>query len=172
MNEKWKDKKYLNPYLAGVGLGITLFASYLVLGTGLGASGGIARLAAFLERSIFESHVSSSEYFGKWGDNPLNYYLVFMLIGVLSGSFISALFSKRFQLFFERGQSCSKFKRTIIVLIGGFLVGFASRLAQGCTSGQALSGGVLLLNGSLLFLLFVFVGGYAMAFFVRGQWND
>jgi hypothetical protein len=30
---------------------------------------------------------------------------------------------------------------------GGVIVGFASRLAQGCTSGQALSGGALLLMG-------------------------
>jgi hypothetical protein len=52
------------------------------------------------------------------------------------------------------------------------LAGFASRLAQGCTSGQALSGSALLLSGSLVFLLCVFAGGYAAAWFVRRQWHD
>jgi hypothetical protein len=51
-------------------------------------------------------------------------------------------------------------------------VGFAGRLAQGCTSGQALTGGAMLLTGSLLFLVCVFAGGYAAAHFVRRQWDD
>ena len=41
-----RPKPYMNPYLAGVLLGLTLLASYLILGAGLGASGGIARIAA------------------------------------------------------------------------------------------------------------------------------
>jgi hypothetical protein len=57
-------------------------------------------------------------------------------------------------------------------LAGGVIVGFASRLAQGCTSGQALSGGALLLTGSIVFMLCVFAGGYAAAWFVRRQWHD
>jgi hypothetical protein len=55
---------------------------------------------------------------------------------------------------------------------GGVLVGYASRLAAGCTSGQALSGGAMLLSGSLAFMVSVFAGGYAAAWFVRRQWND
>ena len=45
-------------------------------------------------------------------------------------------------------------------------------MANGCTSGQALTGTALLLTGSFVFLIFVFVGGYATAFFVRRQWHD
>jgi len=51
-------------------------------------------------------------------------------------------------------------------------VGYASRLAQGCTSGQALSGGAMLLTGSFVFLVCLFAAGYAVAYFVRGQWDD
>jgi hypothetical protein len=51
------------------------------------------------------------------------------------------------------------------------LVGYASRLASGCTSGQALSGGALLLTGSLIFMMCVFAGGYAAAYFFRRQWQ-
>ena len=72
----------------------------------------------------------------------------------------------------ERGANASVSLRLFYALTGGVIVGFASRLAQGCTSGQALSGGALLLTGSLVFLVCLFASGYATAWFVRRQWHD
>jgi uncharacterized membrane protein YedE/YeeE len=169
---KFIEKPFGNPYLAGLLLGATLLASFLVLGAGLGASGGLARLAAFFEVSAIREHTLGSEYFGKWGAAPLNYYLVLMLIGVFLGGMISALSANRIQIKVERGASYPAGKRLIWAGVGGLLAGFASRLAKGCTSGQALTGGALLLTGSLLFLICVFAGGYAAAYFVRRQWHD
>lgn len=160
---------YMNPYLAGVILGLTLLASLIFLGAGLGASGGIARVGAFFESCVIST---TSEYFKSWGDKPLHYYLVFMLGGVFLGGLLSAFTTNRIEIKLERGKSCSRFLRITLALIGGIVSGFASRLAQGCTSGQALSGGALLLTGSMVFMLCVFAGGYAAAFFVRRQWND
>ena len=54
-----------------------------LLGAGLGASGGIARIGASLSSSIAPVHTAASEYFGAWGERPLRYYLVFMPIGLL-----------------------------------------------------------------------------------------
>jgi uncharacterized protein len=162
----------MNPYLAGVILGLTLLASYLVLGTGLGASAGIARIAAYIESGLSPSHVASSEYFGAWGKEPLKYYLVFMFFGVFAGGLFSALRGRRVKFHLERGQKASRRLRLGLALAGGVLAGFASRLAQGCTSGQALSGSAMLLSGSLVFLLCVFAGGYGAAWFVRRQWDD
>ena len=172
MKESMGPKPYMNPYLAGVILGLTLLASYLVLGAGLGASGGIARIAAYLESGLVPSHVGSSEYFGAWGKEPLNYYLVFMFIGVFAGGLISAVLSRRFKFQVERGLKAPRQFRLVLALAGGVLAGFASRLAQGCTSGQALSGSAMLLSGSMVFLICVFAGGYAAAWFVRRQWHD
>jgi uncharacterized protein len=162
----------MNPYLAGCLLGLTLLASFVVLGAGLGASGGLARVAAQMESTIAGSHTLASEYFGKWGQTPAQYYLVYMLIGTFLGGLISAVRASRVQPQIERGRSASAGLRVVLVLSGGIIVGFASRLAQGCTSGQALTGGAMLLTGSLLFLVAVFAGGYGAAFFVRRQWND
>jgi len=167
-----KPKSYSNPYLAGILLGLTLLASYLILGAGLGASAGIARAGAFCELAIAPARTLASQYFGGWGTHPLHYYLVFMLVGVFCGGLVSALLSDRCVVMVERGAGCSPFKRLLFSLVGGLVVGFASRLANGCTSGQALSGSAVLLTGSLLFLVSVFLGGYATAWFVRRQWND
>lgn len=165
-------QNYANPYLAGFFLGLTLLASFLILGAGLGASGGLARIAAHLEGTIATQHTQASEYFGAWGPNPLNYYLVLMLVGAFLGGLVSALHANRFQVQMEKGRAATNRLRALCALGGGVLAGFASRLAQGCTSGQALTGGALLLSGSLLFLIFAFAGGYAFAYFVRRQWND
>ena len=167
-----KAKPYSNPYLAGVLLGLTLLASYLILGAGLGASSGIARAGAFCELALAPARTLASRYFGGWGAEPLHYYLVFMLVGIFCGGLISALLADRCAFIVERGARCSSLKRLIFALAGGVIVGFASRLANGCTSGQALSGSAVLLTGSLLFLVSVFAGGYAAAWFVRRQWND
>jgi uncharacterized membrane protein YedE/YeeE len=165
-------KPYSNPYLAGVLLGAVLLASFVILGAGLGASAGIARIGASLSLCLSVPHTLASEYFGKWGGKPLHYYLVFMLAGTFVGALFSALLANRARLQVERGAASSVRLRLGYALVGGVIVGFASRLAQGCTSGQALSGGALLLTGSMVFMVCVFAGGYASAWFVRRQWND
>lgn len=164
-------RPHLNPYLAGVLLGLVLLASFLILGVGLGASAGIARVGAFAQSCVMPQHVAASAYFGAWGKDPLRYYLVFMFVGTLLGGLVSAIASRRVQPQLERGPTASRKLRITLALAGGILVGFASRLASGCTSGQALTGGAMLASGSLLFMAAVFMGGYAMAWFVRRQWQ-
>jgi len=167
-----EPQPYANPYLVGVLLGLVLLASFVILGAGLGASGGIAHIGAALSMSVSPSHTLSSEYFGKWGSAPLDYYLVFMFAGTFVGALFSALLANRARIQVERGTAFSVSRRLGYALAGGVLVGFASRLARGCTSGQALSGGALLLSGSLVFMVCLFVSGYAAAWFVRRQWHD
>lgn len=163
-----------SPYFAGLGLGITLLIAFWFLGTGLGASGGIARLAAWVWQGLAPEHVAKSAYFGEWfqpgAPHVLNYYLVFMVMGIFIGGLLSALGSGRIRPMVERGPRISSKNRLWLALAGGVLVGFASRLARGCTSGQALTGTAMLLTGSVLFLVSMFIGGYAVAFFVRREW--
>ncbi|MFH0725161.1 MAG: YeeE/YedE thiosulfate transporter family protein [Pseudomonadota bacterium] len=169
---KGGPKPYANPYWVGVLLGLVLLASFVILGAGLGASGGIARIAASLSLFVSAPHTLGSEYFGKWGEKPLNYYLVFMFVGIIFGALLSALLARRVRIHVERGAASTVSRRLWYALAGGTIVGFASRLAQGCTSGQGLSGGALLLTGSLVFLGCLFASGYAAAWFFRRQWHD
>jgi len=161
---------FWNPYLAGLLLGSALLASFLTLGAGLGASAGLARFAAVMRGCCLD--LGADSYFGRFGTHPLRYYLVFMLAGTFFGGLVSALLANRVRLDLERGARFPAKKRALYAFGGGILVGFASRLAGGCTSGQALTGGAMLLTGSLLFMAFCFGGGYAFAWFVRRQWHD
>jgi hypothetical protein len=51
------------------------------------------------------------------------------------------------------------------------LMGLGAKLARGCTSGQALTGGALLSVGSWLFILTAFAAGYLAAPLVRRAWT-
>jgi len=165
---------YWSPYVAGLGLGLTLLASYWLLGAGLGASSALARLSAWGEHAVVPRHVEATAYFGEWFRNGsahvLRYYLVFMVAGTLIGGFLSALGSGRIRPSVERGPRISARGRLLFALAGGVLVGFASRLSRGCTSGQALSGTALLLSGSVVFLISLFVAAYVAGIFVRREW--
>ncbi|NQU12902.1 MAG: YeeE/YedE family protein [Desulfobacteraceae bacterium] len=169
-----EKRPYWSPYAAGFGLGITLLLSYWFLGTGLGASGAIARFAAWVWHQMVPDHVASSAYFGKWFargvPQVIKYYLSFMAIGIFVGGLISAMGSGRVQPMVERGPHISASTRLWLALAGGVLAGFAARLARGCTSGQALTGTGMLFTGSVLFLVFMFIGAYVAAFFVRREW--
>jgi len=169
-------KPYWNPYLAGLLLGGALLGSFLILGAGLGASAVPIRCGAWLENLLAPGHAQSCEFFGQKyladGANPLRYYLVFMFVGTVLGGLFSAVIARRVNFCIERGKAFGAKPRLLLALAGGILVGYASALASGCTSGQALSGGALLANGSIVFMLCVFGGGYAAAYFVRRQWHD
>ncbi len=49
-------------------------------------------------------------------------------------------------------------------------MGIGAKLARGCTSGQALTGGALLSAGGWAFMMMVFAGGYGAAWLMRRQW--
>ena len=166
-------RPYWNPYLAGAGLGLTLLLSYVVLGTGLGASGAIARLAAASAHTLAPAAVEQNATTGPWfeGGAPLRYYLVAMLVGTLLGGLLSAVNAGRAALMVERGPRASVRARLATALLGGVLVGFGARLSLGCTSGLALSGGALLQLGSFVFVGATFAVAFAAAPLVRRIWR-
>lgn len=167
-------KPYINPYLAGVLLGIVLFFAFFLTGNGLGASGGMNRILVLFEDAVAPEHVDRTPYLLKMagGDtNPLDHWIVFITFGTLLGGFVSGLINRRLRVETNKGPQISNRTRWLMAFIGGGLMGYGARFARGCTSGQALSGGAVLSVGSWTFMLAVFAGGYALAYFFRKFWN-
>ena len=54
----------------------------------------------------------------------------------------------------------------VLIGLGGFLVGFGARWANGCTSGHAISGLSTLRRSSLAAVIGFFVGGLVSAHFI------
>ena len=165
---------YMNPYLAGVGLGLVLLAAFVLMGRGLGASGAFSSTVAWLMDLVAPVHAQANEYYQSYladGSHPLKAWLVFEVLGLAAGALFSGLLAGRVRLTIEKGPRVSNGSRLAGAFAGGMLMAIGAHLARGCTSGQALSGGALLNAGSWAFMIMVFVGGYATAYFVRWQWK-
>jgi hypothetical protein len=170
-----EEKPFWNPYLAGVALGLVLLASFLVMGHGIGASGASNRLAIGAAYLVAPDAVAGNSYFAHYvgpGLNVLDDWLVFEVLGVFLGGVVGAYSAGRMRRGIQLGlRPVSPWARLGLALLGGIAMGFAARLARGCTSGQALTGGSLLSLGSWVFMLAVFAGGYLFAPLVRRQWR-
>lgn len=168
-----KAAPYWNPYIAGIALGAVLFTAFLVTGSGIGASGGIARLVVQGLKVIMPSLVDRNPYFVTMGGgtaDPLNNRIVWMVFGVLAGGFVSGLFSGRLKAEICRGPRVTPALRLAAAFVGGTLMGWGAAMARGCTSGQALSGGAVLSLGSWVFMMTIFAASYLLAYPMRRLW--
>ncbi len=165
--------KYMNPYLAGLFLGLTLLTAFYVSGRGLGASGAIKSLVVTGVEAIAPDHAASSPYYSKYtGEekHPLRSWLVFEMMGVLVGGFLSGAIAGRLKLRNEHSPKITSRKRAWLAVIGGILFGYGSQLGRGCTSGSALTGMAILSLSGFISMMAIFGTAFALAFFFRKNW--
>lgn len=168
------EKPYVNPYFGGMILGIVLFLSLFLTGNGLGSSGGTTRFVAFAEDLINPAHVDRTPYLLKMagGDkNPLDDWIIPVFFGALLGGFTSGTLFGRTKLETTKGPNVTNRTRWLMAFLGGTIFLYGARMARGCTSGQALTGGTTLAAGSWAIMFAIFGGAYALAYFVRKLWN-
>ncbi len=161
------------PHVAGAALGVVLFLTFVVTGHGLGASGALARFAVAVEDVVAPGHVDRTPALAAMAGGarrPLDHWIVPAVLGTALGGLLSGLHGRRVRRETLRGPQVGREARWALALLGGLLVGYGARLARGCTSGQALSGGALLSVGSWAFMLSVFAGGYLIAWPLRRLW--
>ncbi len=165
---------YMNPYLAGIGLGLVLLAAFVIAGRGLGASGAFASVVSFFVNLVAPGHAADNPFYQKYlsrASNPFKDWLFIEMIGVIIGGFVSGILARRVARTIERGPRISDKTRLAMAFGGGILTAFGAQFGRGCTSGQALTGGSLLNLGSWAFMFSVFAGGYGVAYFLRREWK-
>jgi uncharacterized membrane protein YedE/YeeE len=166
---------FWNPYAAGVALGLLLLMTFYLMGTGLGASGAVARTAAVIAHEVAPSAVENNGYlreFYKPGSrHPFVNWIVVEVAGVFLGGLVAVLTARRFKPEVGRGPTASVGLRLSLAFFGGIIGGVGTRFAVGCTSGQALSGGATMAVGSWVFMMAVFATAFAAAYFVRREWS-
>lgn len=161
-------QKAWSPYLAGIVIGLLQIPAFLLIETALGASSSFvtvgAALTSFVDPSILNigyaaSHVAAT---GK------NWWQVALVVGVAIGAFLSMKLSGARRavispIWTRALGSASPAKRYAVAFVGGFIMLFGARIADGCTSGHGLSGMAQLSVGSTVAVAAMFVGGIATA---------
>ena len=169
-----KKTKYLNPYIGGVLLGIVLLISNFVSGRGLGASGAMKSVVVTAVHTVAPQHTEKAafyeEYKGSHGTHPMKSWLVFEVLGLLVGGFLSGALAGRLKFRVEHSPRITSRRRLIFALAGGVFFGFGSQLGRGCTSGSALSGMAVMSLGGFITMAAIFGTAFAAAYFFRKNW--
>ena len=160
-NPRW------NPYVVGAAIGVLSWLVFALVNKPLGMSTSIsAASGACAMPLVGEQSVLSNAYWSK--TSPKWDYGMLFLVGTLGGSLFSSLISRSFK--FETVPSVwaqrfgpSKAKRLIWAFVGGVLILYGARMADGCTSGHGISGTLQLALSSWTFFLTMFASGVIAA---------
>lgn len=169
-----KKTRYINPYLGGVLLGIVLLAANYISGRGLGASGAAKSAVVAAVNTVAPQHTEKAVFFQEYKElhpnGPIKSWLVYQMLGVIVGAFISGVVFKRLKFKVEHSPKISSRRRIIFAILGGILFGFGSQLGRGCTSGSALSGMAVMSLGGFISMACIFGTAFLLAWFFRKNW--
>jgi hypothetical protein len=160
-------KKEWSPYGAGVFLGIIATLSIWIAGQLLGESGSFESLAGLLQQAIYPAGLDNV-YF-RFVMPPGVTWQMWLMLGVFAGALVSALASGDFKIRWipdvqwSQVFGPSRWKRWAVAFVGGVIVEYGAGIAGGCTSGLAISGGLLLAPSAFLFMAGMFMSGIPTA---------
>ena len=155
-------KRYWSPYYSGVLIGLLQIPIFLLLHASIGSSHSFHGIACSI-LALFDS-TNSSCIVNQCFPLMKNWWQLAFVVGILIGAYISsALSHSRKQSFSpmwtKAANITSFFKRVVMAFCGGFIMLLGARIADGCTSGNGLSGIVLLSIGSMIVIAAMFIGG-------------
>ncbi len=141
-------------WVSGILIGLTVPLLYILAGKAFGISTSLQQAGAM----CFPN--SKLEYLSNF-DRKANVWTLVFALGIAIGAFIATRFlsSEPAPLLPE---SFDNVGGGIKLLVGGFLIGFGTRYAGGCTSGHSITGISNLNWPSLVATIFFFVGGLAI----------
>ena len=141
-------------WVSGILIGLTVPLLYILAGKAFGISTSLQQVGA-----MCAPH-SNLEYLSKHDRKAHMWTLVFA-VGIALGGFLATHFLSAQPVQFLP-NSFASVGGAIKLLIGGFLIGFGTRYAGGCTSGHSITGISNLNWPSLAATICFFVGGLTL----------
>ena len=145
-------KETWSPYVAGVLLGLVGIATVWISNSLLGASGAFENLAGLIGKAVAPK-LFDNMYFNFIMPPGITFGVI-MFVGTFFGGMLGALTS---------GTLMWGKKRWVLAFIGAIILEYAAGIAGGCTSGLAISGGMLLAPAAFLFIMGMFASGILTA---------
>jgi len=159
-----------SPYLAGALLGVVGLLAVGLSNHLLGASGGFENVAGILGKTVAPAAFGNM-YFNFVMPAAITWNVI-LLVGILFGGALGALSSRTWRWRSMPDKQWieafgpSRAKRWGIAFFGGAVLQYAAGIAGGCTSGLAISGGMLLAPAAFLFIAGMFASGILTAWVI------
>jgi uncharacterized protein len=167
-------KETWSPYVAGILLGIVGIAAVWAANALLGASGAFENLVGMLGKAI--APAAFDNLYFNFIMPPGITFGVILLVGVFFGGMVGAATSGTLKWGKKDSANSDEqwkrifgpqvWKRWTIAFFGAIILEFAAGIAGGCTSGLAISGGMLLAPAAFLFIAGMFASGILTALII------
>lgn len=166
---EWLMMDRWSPYAAGIGIGILSWLAFLLSDKPIGCSTAFARTSGMIERLFAKARVNEKPYYKLF--RPEIDWEWMLVVGIIVGAFLSAQLAGTFQPRWVPDHWAEAFGsapplRLAIALLGGILMGFGARWANGCTSGHGISGSLQLAVSGWIAAACFFVAGIATALLI------
>jgi hypothetical protein len=159
-----------SPYIAGIVLGIVGILAVLTSNHVLEESGAFENIAGMVGKVVAPT-LFDNIYFNFVMPPGINWALI-LLVGVFFGGMLGAWSSSTLRLRDNEDRQWIKvfgparWKRWLLLFIGAIIVEYGAGIAGGCTSGLAISGGMLLAPAAFIFMAGMFMSGIATALII------
>jgi len=162
----WLVSPRWNPYIVGVLLGVLSWTVFAVVDKPLGVSTSVSAASGAV-CELFGYDTAANSYWKKVV--PRWDYGMLFLVGTMLGAAASALLSRSWRVevvpsVWKQHFGASGAARLLVAFIGGALIMYGARMADGCTSGHGISGSLQLAVSSWTFFLTMFASGLLTAF--------
>lgn len=175
--QKFKTSAW-SPYVAGVLLGIacmlSIWLSQKDIAGGvksIGISAGVANVTSLAINAV--APANGNAYFQI--EKPKSPWMMILLLGVFLGGLLAALTSKTFKVRWSDDAAWNKvfgksrWLRFLLGFLGAAIGMYGADLAGGCTSGLAISGGLVLAPAAFIFIAAMFTSGIVTLLLVYGK---
>lgn len=170
-NEKRRDRALppinWTPYVAGASLGVVFAISLLVFQRPLGVSAGVQLAARAIEGAVPGGGIAGGGATAP--SQSVSWWPLWVLLGVTLGGASSARLRARDSKLVLPLPGANRVRTWMGAFGAGALLQVAAVIAGGCTSGLALSGGIVLAPAAFVFMAGMFIGGIPAAS-VAARW--
>lgn len=171
-----------SPYLVGALIGALSWITFAGMNKAIGVSTTPVRIVAGIERAIVPEFAANNAYITKYAGTvdepkPIIEWQFALVIMLAPGAFIGAKFfgnkdraaPEYVPTMWANRFGPSRAVRYTGAAIGGAILVYGARMAGGCTSGHALSGGMQLSVSGVMFMAAFFITGVPTALLLYGN---
>jgi uncharacterized protein len=157
---------------AGILLGLLNMVAFYTANAYISTSTTFSRAAGMIVGLFSPDHLAANAYYQ--AHKPIVDWQFMLVIGLFIGAFLASRFSASFLVSLVPDLFAARFRpgaarRWGVELLGGVLLGFGARMADGCRSGHTISGAAQLALSGCVATAGFFGGGIALALLIYGR---